>query len=102
MQDPVSRDVESDPGDQLDTIVVLYLPELSSEVDAYLEARRQRMKAGLALAREIRNAGTEKDASDRAVDKYIAEWGSELNRTTAALRRAARQLVVSIMGVDEQ
>jgi hypothetical protein len=93
--------LEPSPRGELDTIAALFFPELRLEVDAFLGAYDKQIQAGLALAQEaVIGRGT---ASKEAFDTYQAQTrGPELNDASTALQAAARNVMVKVMGVDDQ
>ncbi|HZC81483.1 MAG TPA: hypothetical protein VE222_07140 [Nitrospiraceae bacterium] len=93
---------ERDPQTEIDTISVLYFPELRKEALEFSHAYRMEIILGNVLVQELLNAGQDHNARQNAYDKFSAQFDpTEALERAAMLRNAARKVIVDIMGVEE-
>jgi len=93
---------ERDPVGEMETLGVIYFPELKLEVDEYVAAHRQHRLAGSTLADGLIQ---DKDDHKRQAhyNAYISGYHDRLTATSLAqgkLNAAARRLLTQIVGVE--
>jgi hypothetical protein len=94
---------ERDPVGEMETLGVLYFPELKAEVHEYAAAHRQHKLAGSTLANGLIQ---DKDVSHKRqahYDAYMSGYQDRLAATSLAqskLNAAARRLLVQIVGIN--
>jgi hypothetical protein len=98
------RGSQRDPGDDLDTILSLYFPELETEVRAYLNLYRTQIVAGATLVADLLRADGNLAERDRLREAFRNEVvNQEFHRTKARVEAAiytnARNLLEQIMSV---
>jgi hypothetical protein len=96
---------DRDFGAQLDTLQTLYFPELVKEVGAYLVMYHDRLAAGGDLVVKLLQSGTDLGMRQKAFDEYVAKAGNSpsfksRSDVVRAVRSAARNVLLGIMGVD--
>jgi hypothetical protein len=96
---------ERELGVELSTLQVLYFPELTIEVGAYLVIYRGLLAAGGGLVVKLLQAGIDLGARQVAFDEFAEKTLSSpamlaRNNAVEAVRSAARKLLVDIMGMD--
>jgi hypothetical protein len=97
---------EHDPVSHLEAIGVLYFPELYNEIYRFCQQCRQQTMIGLDHGKAVRSmiGDIEQNAYRTAAQAFKERWGAsykELLVAQAGLTTAARRLLVSIMGVEE-
>lgn len=93
---------ERDPIDELETIADLYLPELQQQVSDFSEKYRELFIRTAQMGIKVAAASTDMFARQKAFDDYNEGWGAQykpFRLAQMALTKAARELLVEIMGV---
>jgi len=92
-------------GPQLDTIQIIYFPELVNEVRSYLDIYNTAIRAGSSLVQEL-EARSDGNLKQRAREKYTAtvtglEFSAKRKVAVDELKSSARKLLIEIMGVAQ-
>ena len=92
-------------GPQLDTIQIIYFPELVNEVRSYLDIYSTAIRAGSSLVQEL-EARSDGNLKQRAREKYTAtvtglEFSAKRKVAVDELKSSARKLLIEIMGVAQ-
>jgi len=93
-------------GPQLDTIQIIYFPELVNEVRSYLDIYSTAIRAGSSLVQELLEARSDDNLKQRAREKYTAtvtglEFSAKRKVAVDELKSSARKLSIEIMGVAQ-
>jgi hypothetical protein len=94
---------ERDPVGELETLGILYFPELKDEVFGYAAAHRQHIVAGSVLANELIRDRTDLAKREVHYAAYMSGYQDRLSATSVAQRKlnsAARRLLVQIVGIN--
>ena len=94
---------ERDPLGEMETLGVLYFPELRSQVGAYGIAHRKHITASATVAYELSTAGTDLVLRQAHFDKFKSEFNDRteaLMLARKALDAAARLLLMQIAGIE--
>jgi hypothetical protein len=96
--------VERNPAGEMETLGVLYFPELKSELDLYLAAYRQHILFGSNLITELLSAGTDTAARKVPYAKYMSGFSDRHKASKEALANlnaGARLLLLEIAGPNQ-
>jgi hypothetical protein len=91
---------ERDPIGEMETLGVLYFPELKPQIDEYVRAHRQHSVYGAELVQGLLSAGDNSVTRQTHYDKFLAEFPKRTAASAIArngLNAAARQLIVEIV-----
>lgn len=94
---------DRDPVGEMESLGVIYFPELKNEINEYTLAHRQHKFAGAQLATALIQDKDDWHKRQAHYDAYMAGYQDRINATNLAqskLNAAARTLLVEIVGLD--
>jgi hypothetical protein len=95
---------DHDPAQKLQTLGILYFPQLSKQIGDYLAVHRNLMVATIKLAQDVSRSGGHQPAYGEATAEFKSSWNHYLPRSLTLaheLRTAARSIMVKIVGIED-